>query len=272
MLIKIIMNKFFYTLIVLLSVNLCMSVVARAEEQPEYLEANYVEIGINDNWLSEGLDNWYGVALRGSWQQNANNIWEGEILHENEYNTWGTYFVAGVTHIFNEDWYGSMYIGAGDGAFFFPKFRIDAFINRKLLADKNLVATLGVGYEEAQQVNSDERIYLGASYYFEIPLEVEGGVWFNKSEPGPVRSNRYRVAATYGRPFERYLIAEFDWGREAYQFISEDVALVDFNSQMLTLTWREWMARNWGFALRGQLYWSDEYNRQGIEINVFKHY
>ena len=89
---------------------------------------------------------------------------------------------------------------------------------------------------------------------------------------GPEYSTRYRLAATYGREFERYIIADFEWGTEAYQFIAEDVSIADFDSQIVTLTWREWLAKDWGFSLRGEFYQSDEYNRTGIEISVFKHY
>ena len=256
--------------------SLAMAIIGvmpvHAAEQREYLEANYVEAGLNYHNLTNGYDDWYGAVVRGSWQQDENNIWEAEILHENEYNTWGNYFSVGLTHTFNEDWYGSLFVGTSDSAFFFPKLRVDAFINRKLLAEKNLVATVGVGYEEAQQVNEDERLYVGASYYFEEPWEIEGGVRFNRSTPGPENSTRYRIATTYGRPFERYLIAEYEWGKEAYQYVEENVVIANFDSRILTLTWREWLARDWGFAIRGELYQSDEYNRNGIEISVFKHY
>jgi YaiO family outer membrane protein len=249
-----------------------LTVPVQAAEQRTYLEANYVEAGLNYSSLTNGYDDWKGAFVRGSWQQNENNVWEGEVLRTNEYNAWGSYVSAGLTHTFNEDWYGSLFLGTSDGAFFFPKFRVDAFINRKLLQDKNLVATLGFGYERAHQVNADTSLYVGASYYFEQPVEVEGGIRFNRSNPGPENSTRYRVAVTYGRPFERYLIAEYDWGKEAYQYVTTDISIMNFNSRLLTLTWREWLAKDRGFALRGEFYQSDEYNRTGVQISVFKHF
>jgi YaiO family outer membrane protein len=243
-----------------------------AAEQRQYIEANYVEAGLNYSTLTNGYADWRGIFVHGSWQQDKNNIWEAEVLRESEYDAWGTYVSAGLTHTFNDDWYASAFLGGSNDAFFFSKLRVDAFINRKLLKDKNLVATLGVGYEQAQEVNADTSLYVGASYYFEQPVEIEGGIRFNRSNPGPENSNRYRIAVTYGQPFKRYLIAEYDWGTEAYQFVSAGVSIMDFNSQLLTLTWREWMAKDWGFALRGEVYQSDEYNRNGVQISVFKHY
>ena len=180
--------------------------------------------------------------------------------------------MAGVTHTFDPDWYGSLHIGSRDGAFFFSKIRIDAFINRKILAERNMVLTLGLGYDEAQTVNSDRMLYLGASYYFETPLVLEGGMLFNRSSPGPENSMRYRVSLLYGLTFDRYLIGEIDWGTEAYQFIAEDVSIMDFDSSLIALTWREWIQRDWGFEVRGELYQSDIYDRKGIELSVFKHY
>lgn len=237
-----------------------------------YIEPDYVEAGINYYDLDSGFSDWQGVFVRGSWQQDENNIWDAEILYQQRYDAWGTYFVAGLTHIFNPDWYGSLHVGSSDGAFFFPKIRVDAFINRKVLDERNLVLTLGLGYEEAQQVNTDRRLYLGASYYFDEPFVIEGGILFNRSSPGPENSERYRVALTYGRVFERYIIAEIDWGTEAYQYIAEDVSIMDFKSELVALTWREWVQRDWGFAVRGELYQSDYYDRNGIELSVFKHY
>ncbi len=261
-----------YLHITILATSFCMTSPAFAAEQHQYLEANYIEGGVNYSSLTNGYADWKGIFVRGSWQQNEKNVWEGELLRESEYNAWGTYLSAGLTHTFNEDWYGSIFLGGSDGAFFFPKLRTDAFINRKLLKDKNLVATLGVGYEQAQQVNADTSLYLGASYYFEQPWVVEGGIRFNRSNPGPENSNRYRVAVTYGQAFKRYLIAEYDWGTEAYQYVTTDISIMNFNSRILTLTWREWLAKDWGFALRGEFYQSDEYNRTGVQFSVFKHY
>ena len=239
---------------------------------PRYIEPNYIETGINYYDLDSGYSDWRGIFVRGSWQQDENNIWDAEILHQQRYDEWGTYYVAGVTHIFDPDWYGSLHIGSSDGAFFFPKIRIDAFINRKILTERNMVLTLGLGYEEAQTINSDRMLYLGASYYFETPFVLEGGVIFKRRSPGPEHSMRYRVSLLYGRVFQRYLIGEIDWGTEAYQFVAEDVSILDFNSSLIALTWREWIQRDWGFEVRGELYQSDIYDRKGIELSVFKHY
>ena len=252
--------------------SMTFSIIFPATAATQYLEANYIEAGLNYSDLSNSYANWYGAFVRGSWQQNENNVWQAEIVRESEYDAWGTYFSAGLTHTFNEDWYGSVFLGTSDDAFFFPKFRMYAFINRKLLTDKNLVATVGVGYEEAQTVNADTSLYIGASYYFEQPWEVEGGIRFNRSNPGAETSNRYRVAVTYGQAFDRYLIAEYDWGTEAYQYVSTDVSIMDFNSQILTLTLRQWLAKDWGFGVKGEFYTSDEYDRTGIEISVFKNF
>jgi YaiO family outer membrane protein len=243
-----------------------------AAEQHQYIEANYIEGGLDYSDLDHGYADWKGVFVRGSWQQNSKNVWAGELLHKNEYNAWGNYLTAGLTHTFNDDWYGSLSAGVSDGAFFFNKYQVDGFINRKLLKDRNLVATLGVGYDEAKHVNADSYIYLGASYYFDEPWLLEGGIRLNRSTPGPENSHRYRIAVTYGRAFDQFIIADFDWGTEAYQFVSTDVSIVNFNSRILSLTWRKWIAKDWGLAMRGEFYQSDEYNRNGVEVSVFKHF
>ena len=57
---------------------------------PRYIEPDYIESGINYYDLDSGYTDWRGIFVRGSWQQDENNIWDAEILHQQRYDEWGT--------------------------------------------------------------------------------------------------------------------------------------------------------------------------------------
>ena len=237
-----------------------------------YLEANYYESGVKYHNLTAGYPNWTEGYVKGSWQQDANNVWNWEVLGSSRFNESGIFFTGGLTRTFNEDWYGSLHLSTSDGVFFFPSFRIDAFLNRKYLDEGNLVGTYGIFYEDSGTVNEERGLYLGASYYYPSPWVVEAGVKIIENSPGPEYSRRYKIALTHGRAFDRLIIAEVDFGNEAYQYVAATISTVDVKSTVYSLTWREWIKKDWGINIVGEFYNSDTYDRTGVTFGVFKHF
>src|SRR5439155_1443351 len=68
-------------------------------------------------------------------------------------------------------------------------------------------------------------------YYFARPVVVETGVIVARSSPGAILSQTPFVATTIGPPGQRSVTVRLAAGREAYQRISADRALVAFSSQ-----------------------------------------
>ena len=240
--------------------------------EKNYLETNYYEAGIKYHSLTAGFSDWHEGYVKGSWQQNADNVWDWEVLGSRRFDTNGILFNGGVTRTFNSEWYGSLHLSTSDNVFYFPQFRIDAFINKKFLDEGNLVGTLGLIYEDSGEINEDTGLYLGASYYFSTPWVVEGGIRFNRSMPGPENSTRYKIAVTQGTSFDHLIIAEIDWGNEAYQYTAETVSTVDIRSTVYSLTWRKWIRKDWGFNAVAEYYNSETYDRTGVMFGVFKHF
>jgi YaiO family outer membrane protein len=235
--------------------------------------ASYVELGGDYHWLSHDYSDWYGFYVRGAWVQSARNTWDWEIARRNEYDEWGGYYAGGLTHVFNADWYGSLHLGASSSGFFLPRYRGDAFLNRKLLPARNLVATGGGGYiEERDDVHRQSYLFLGGAYYFTHPWIVEGGARWTQSDPGSVDSSRLLVAVTWGRDQWRFVTAAYESGNEAYLLVDGTVAAVDFHSQLLTLTWREWWRRGWGHNVVAEHYESEVLDRTGVRLGVFKEF
>jgi YaiO family outer membrane protein len=232
---------------------------------------NYAEAGGDYQGLTNGFGHWAGGYARGVITQ-GNNIWNAEVNGQYEFGDAGVYLGAGDSYTFNPEWYGSLTIGSSVGGFFWPRFRGDGFISKKWMSRKQLITTLGFGYYAAKDVHRDHSFFVGSTYYFTRPWIVEEGIRFNVSNPGSVFSPAAFVAVTEGRNMHHYLTVRSGFGKEAFQLIGPTVVLSDFPSQTLTVTWRQWLATNWGVNLVGDFYHSPFYVRGGASFGFFREF
>lgn len=256
---------------------LCVSIITQPASATEVsssprINNNYIEAGLGHHDLTNGYQNWDIYYLKGVWQQDEANIWDWAIEQQDRFGDAGIYLVAGLTHIFNPDWYGSIHFGTSKNGFFLPRQRVDAFINRKLLPEKNLILTFGSGYIDEKDVHRANSFYLGASYYVESPWMISAGLRWNNSSPGSVSSTRHILSVSWIRDKDRYVTFNIDWGKEAYQLIGESISLVDFSSDLITLSWREWLNHDWGSQLVLERYDNPFYERHGLTLGLFKEF
>jgi YaiO family outer membrane protein len=244
---------------------------APVQPVPEKILTNYIEAGGSYEQLSNNFGRWSGGYARGVYALGANTI-NAEINGEHEFGDAGVYMDAGDTHTFNSDWYGSVNLGSSVGGVFWPRFRVDTFLNRKLLARKQLIATGGFTYDHAKDVHSDHTVFLGTTYYFQKLWIVEDGVRFNISNPGTVFAPSGFVAVTEGVNKHHYVTLNLQFGQEAYQVIGETSVLSRFDSQTASVTWRQWLGKNWGFDLVGDYYHNPYYHRGGGSFGFFKEF
>ncbi len=238
---------------------------------PERILTNFVEAGGSYRQLTNGFGDWSGGYARGV-LTTGNNIWNGEINGQNEFNDGGVYLAAGDTYNFNSDWYASLTLGSSVGGFFWPRFRADTFVNRKWSARKQFITTLGYGYYASKDVHRDQSVFVGTVYYFQKPWIVEDGVRFNISNPGAAFSPAGFVAVTEGRNKHHYVTVNAGFGQEAYQLVGPTTVLTRFPSQNVTITWRQWTGKNWGFNLVADYYHSPFYERGGGSFGFFKEF
>jgi YaiO family outer membrane protein len=238
---------------------------------PEKTLINYVEAGGSYSQLTNGFGDWSGGYAVGVFAT-GKNIWNAEINGQHEFGDSGVYFAAGDTYNFNSDWYASLTLGSSVGGFFWPRFRADTFLNRKWGARKQFITTLGYGYYASKDVHRDQSVYIGSTYYFQGPWIVEDGVRFNISNPGMEFSPAGFVALTEGRNEHHYVTVNAGFGQEAYQLVGPTTVLARFPSQNLTITWRQWVGKSWGFNLVADYYHSPFYERGGGSFGFFKQF
>jgi YaiO family outer membrane protein len=233
--------------------------------------SNYVEAGADYLALTNGFGHWSGGYARGVITK-GNHIWNAEVNGQHEFGDAGVYLAAGDTYTFNSAWYGSLTAGSSAGGFFWPRFRADGFINKKWTARKQLITTFGFSYYAAKDPHRDHSFFAGSTYYFTKPWILEEGIRFNISNPGSVFSPAAFVAVTQGRNKRHYITLRGGFGKEAYQLIGPTVTLTDFESQTLTVTWRQWVGTNWGVNLVGDCYHSPFYVRGGASFGFFREF
>ena len=218
--------------------------------------------------LSAGYGNWRDVTLRGTYGVGA-HVLQGELSAQHRFDKDGSFVGVSDTYTFDEDWYGSVALGGGDGAFFLPRYRVDATLYRKLLADRRLVSSLGLGYYSAPDGHTDRSLSLGLVYYFEAPWIVEGGVRFNRSNPGGVQTQQQFLALTYGHDKQDLVSARYGWGGEGYLATSANTQLVNFKSSEASVSWRHWLNPRTGLLLGVNRYTNPLYQRTGLTVGIF---
>lgn len=218
--------------------------------------------------LTDGLQDWHEAGIRGTHTTGA-HVLSGEVAAMRRFGESGNFLGLGDSYTFNPDWFGSLSIGAGDGASYLPKVRTDGFINRKLLADRNLIASLGAGYYSAPDGHNDRHVSVGATYYFDEPLILQGEVRINFSRPGNIKTRQQFLALTWGRAQATQITARYGWGREGYLAIGSGNSLVDFSSHQSSLILRHWLGQDWGLAFGLEQYHNPYYERTGISLGLF---
>ena len=217
---------------------------------------------------TNGFGSWRDITLRGSYGL-PSHLLQGEVSATRRFNKDGTYIGLSDTYTINEDWYSNFALGLGDGAFYLPRYRVDATLYRKLLSDRSLVSSVGLGYYKAPDGHTDNSVSLGLVYYFASPWVAEGGVRFNNSNPGAIRTQQQFAALTYGRVKQDLVTVRYAWGAEGYQTIATNAQLVNFKSQEASLSWRHWLNSRTGVLVGANRYTNPSYTRSGLNVGIF---
>jgi YaiO family outer membrane protein len=245
--------------------------VVQQVAMPLKLQENYVETGASFETLTNGFGHWDGGYIRGVYKE-GRNVLNGEVNGQQEFGDSGTYFAVGDTCTFNPDWYGALTVGSSAQGFFWPRIRVDGFLNKKWLSRKQWVTTAGYGFFEAKDVHRNHYLLVGSTYYFAKPWVVEEGMYFNLSNPGRVFAPAGFVAVTQGHNRRQYITVRAGVGEEGYQLVGPTVTLTQFQSQTFSVTWRRWLGPSWGLNFVADYYHNPFYMRGGSSFGFFKEF
>lgn len=235
----------------------------------------YIEVGGSHSALTDGYSDWNDFYTR-AMLSGGHNIWTGELTREGRFGSAGWLYNIGLNRTLSEDWYAQFSAGSSVGGFFLNRFTGDAIINRKLLTRRQLVATVGVGFDLSKTVDKDERLRAEAAYYFNFPLVLQGGAMWTHASPGNILARTQYIAATEGYDKEHFFSLRYEWGREGYEVVGPATTLspaynvlFNFPERSINATWRQWIGPKWGVNLDVEQHQEPAYHRWGGTAGVF---
>ncbi|WKZ88225.1 YaiO family outer membrane beta-barrel protein [Ralstonia pickettii] len=232
--------------------------------EPYVPERAAIEAVLDTGHMSDGFGGATAVALRGM-MVTSYGIWQAELDRQSRFGFAGQYGALSLTRDLSEDYY--VLVGAGTGnSELFSKWRVDVAGYRKFGPDRRFVAGIGAYYAQGQDsVRNDQGLVLSSLAYFPSVV-LEGGLRFNRANPGMVFGPSQYIAATIGNDEKRALVLRVEHAREAYQVLTTGTERADYNSMSYAIQWRERVARDLLLIVGAQYYHNPFYNRTYGEI------
>jgi YaiO family outer membrane protein len=245
----------------------------------------YIEVGGSHSALTAGNSDWNDFYAR-AMLSGGRNIFTGELTREARFGDSGWFGDLGLIRTLSENWYAQVSAGGSAGGFFLPKFRSDALISRKLLPRRQLVLSLGGGYDQSRTIAHDWRAQVEGAYYFNYPIVLQAGLTWTHATPGNILARTQYIAASQGHDKEHFVSLRYEWGREGYEVIAQPTivapaialrqaapssqgVLFNFPVRTITGTWRQWIGPNWGLNFNLEQHQEPAYHRIGGTVGIF---
>ena len=231
------------------------------------------DVGMGFASLTGGNSNWNDQFVRGHVGLQPGTTLNWDLASQRHFDERGTVGALSLTHTLSPWWY--MSVGASSGsASFHNKYRGDVAIYRKWTESQQWVTGLALMKSASRDgIHRDTAITTSLAYYSTDAWVAEGGLVYNKSNPGSVDGFRGFAALTLGKEKQHYFTARLDHGKEGYlptgAIASGAGEHVGFQSTELSLQWRQWLAEDWGYLVGGQLYRNPYYNRKSVSAALF---
>lgn len=234
--------------------------------EPYAPERAAIEAVLDTGHMSDGFGGATAVALRGM-MVTSYGIWQAELDRQSRFGFAGQYGALSLTRDISEDYY--FLVGAGTGnSELFSKWRVDVAGYRKFGPDRRFVFGIGTYYAQGQDsVRNDQGLVLSSLAYLQSVV-LEGGLRFNRANPGQVFGPSQYIAATIGNDEKRALVLRVEHAREAYQVLTTGTERADYNSMSYAIQWRERVSRDLLLLIGAQYYHNPFYNRTYGEIGL----
>ena len=240
-----------------------------AQESGRPLKGGSIEVSGFAQSVTNGFGDWRGLRLRTVVPVGSSDVLYSEALTQRAFRDNGSFGSLGWQHTYGSDWITFASIGGGTGDFFFPDFRADFSISRKILPNRRILLGVGGSWIESKDVFRDRAVTASFTAYLSSDVVLEAGGRFNWSTPGRVPSQRGSMALTVGGLGRRYVIFRAAGGSEGFQLTGTEATERKFNSGEGSITWREWLSRDFGFVLGGEVYDNPFYTRTGAQVGFF---
>ncbi|MFM2402470.1 MAG: hypothetical protein RL223_350 [Pseudomonadota bacterium] len=232
-------------------------------------KATTVDLLASGGRLSAGLGSTGAVSLRGVSRLDNGDLLRGELLRERKFGETGGIAGLGYTRQIHPDHALTATVSRGQGGLSWARMRGDLELASTWGPARNLVTRMAVYRARYDSQRSDTGLRLGLAVYMPGGLALEGGVTYNRSQPGSVGTAMPFVAATLGQEGDRIVSLRVAHGREGWQPIGEGLSVQDFTSTTVGLNWRQWLASDWGVLAQAEYYRNPTYHRTTLGAGLF---
>ena len=243
-----------------------------APAAPAAMTRHQVEVGGGWADLTGGNKNWNDVYGRGFFRFDDKMVLHWSAAHQRHFGDSGATGAVTLVRDLTPNLYG-MLGAAGGSAVFQNKVRLDAGLYYKWPDSRRWVTGISLmSARSGDDVHRDVAVRGTVIYYSPDAWVAEGGLIFNRSNPGRVWGTRGYAAVTFGSEKKHYLSLRLEHGREAYLpvgLVASYPGNVEFTSTEATIQWRQWVGRNWGYVAGAQFYRNPYYRRTGVTAGLF---
>ncbi len=219
--------------------------------------------------LSAGFGSQTLHSLRLGWQGPSARALQLTLERKQAFGESATLWIGSFAQDLSADDRAGLALAHSDAPTIAAKWRVDAHYSRKLLPERNLVATLAGYAANVADGHRDRGLVGSAAWYFAERQVLELGLRAAQSNPGDNTAGRGFVAYTWGAVGADTLAIRLESGREAYQSLGANAAVADFRSHEAAVAWRHWLQPGAGLQLDWAHYTNPSYRRRTLGATAF---
>ncbi len=175
-----------------------------------------------------------------------------------------------LTKYLARNWSAGVGAGTGTGDFIHPEYRLDAFVSKGLLANGNLIATLGYAHEESKAANYYDRVAGSLTWWADAHWIFGGFYHYDIGYPGDTRTKSGGAGITWYDWQERSLSVSGSLGDVNYTQVGPTSFLVGYEEVSVSLGVTEYLSSRGGLRLKLDWGSNDFYDAYGVTVSLFR--
>lgn len=228
-----------------------------------------VEVAASRSSLSGGFADHQLIGIRLGWRGDDDRLLQLAVERKDAFGERATIAIGSWAQDLSERDRAGIALAFSDAPTIAAQHRLDLHYSRKLLAERNLVATLAGYATRIRDGHEDLGLVGSAAWYFADRQVAELGVRAARSNPGSNDALRAFAVYTWGAVGSDTLSLRLEGGREAYQSLGANVAVADFASREAAFAWRHWLTRDAGIGLDAASYHHPSYRKRTLGVAAF---